>query len=326
MSTDAFSKPDAEFVLQAAMQHLKGAEGFSPVRPEWLFRARALGRLLENLKKMRNLVEEGIRAYQNLELDRAVKKFRRALTIHEASAIVAQPADRNVLARACSYLGATLLEMADLERGQQAFARLVAIAPNARLDEKEFPPRIVRVFLGVRQDILQEGPARLRLASVPENSRVYIDGKFSCITPCNLDLVPGRHIIVAAKQGCESRSMVLDVEPGQQKRVVLTLPEIPDWLKVQRMLLAEAGRFALLQHPRPSERLVNALTCDGCSEAILGWTARAGRETSLRLARIDLSRGSFESVEAVLLPDDEDKVRTTVFEAIGRLVTAKPGL
>ena len=93
-----------------------------------------------------SLLATGMRAYQNLEFDRAASLLRRGLVqLGAAGAPVAQRA------RGLVYLGAAELFRGRRDSAVAVFRRLVLLDPRYRPDRLVFPPEVTSVFDGVRQ-------------------------------------------------------------------------------------------------------------------------------------------------------------------------------
>lgn len=131
----------------------RGAPGAAVVRaqPVWLActlaAALVLGPRATRAQAPADLLAEGVRAYGNLEFERAAGLLRRDLARPAASA--APAADR---ATALAYLGA-----ADFFRGRRdsataVFRRLVTFDPRYRPDPLVFPPEVTSLFDAVRQE------------------------------------------------------------------------------------------------------------------------------------------------------------------------------
>jgi len=100
------------------------------------------------------LVDRGVRAYQNLDYDNASTLIRRALASPTPDTL--PPGERT---RALTYLAAS-----DFFRGRQdsaaaVFRRLVLTAPRARPDPLIFPPEVTTIFEAARRTTKVVAPA-----------------------------------------------------------------------------------------------------------------------------------------------------------------------
>lgn len=92
------------------------------------------------------LLDRGIRAYADVDLDAAVGFFRRWFA--SADAAGAPASDRR---RALTYLGAAEALRGNRDSAAAAFERLVVLDPRFRIDELLFPPEITTLFSAIRQ-------------------------------------------------------------------------------------------------------------------------------------------------------------------------------
>jgi hypothetical protein len=88
----------------------------------------------------------GVRAYQDLEFDRAAGLLRRATD----SGARLTPDE---LARGLAYLGATEVFREQLDSAHAVFGRLVRLDPRHRIDGLIFPPEVTNVFERVRRQV-----------------------------------------------------------------------------------------------------------------------------------------------------------------------------
>lgn len=95
-------------------------------------------------QSLTNLLDSGIRAYQNLDFHLAERVLAR--TAHEAAA-----ADSTALAQqALMYLGASEIFLGNLDSAFATFRRMVLDDPRFEADELVFPPQVTSVFDSAR--------------------------------------------------------------------------------------------------------------------------------------------------------------------------------
>jgi hypothetical protein len=92
----------------------------------------------------------GVRAYQDLEFDRAAGLLRRATTPGDGLAVPD-------LARGLAYLAATEIFRSQTDSARGAFERLVRADPRYRIDGLVFPPEVTNVFESVRRTVRAVG-------------------------------------------------------------------------------------------------------------------------------------------------------------------------
>jgi hypothetical protein len=92
----------------------------------------------------------GVRAYQDLEFDRAAGLLRRATTPGNGLAVPD-------LTRGLAYLGATEILRSQADSARGVFGRLVRADPRYRIDGLVFPPEVTGVFEAVRLTVRAVG-------------------------------------------------------------------------------------------------------------------------------------------------------------------------
>ncbi len=180
-------------------------------------------------------VEKGRAAYDNLELDRALKLLERALAVAERNP--AAPIDPASYRRGLTYLGATRVLTGDMAGGRRAFRRLVAFDPEAELDPMVFPPSLVETYGGVAAKVRQLGAGSLRVASRPAGARVWVDSRERGRSPLRVEgLLGGPHRVRLALRGHRPAGRMAQVQPGQQAAVDLQLSPYPAYGRLRAML------------------------------------------------------------------------------------------
>ncbi|UCF20871.1 MAG: hypothetical protein JSU87_05545 [Gemmatimonadota bacterium] len=93
------------------------------------------------------LLEQGIRAYNELELNDAVDLLERALRFSENGGLT-----RTDRARALTYIGAIQVFRGDADSAATVFRNLVVTDPRYTPDELIFPPEVTSIFQAVRRE------------------------------------------------------------------------------------------------------------------------------------------------------------------------------
>lgn len=108
-----------------------------------------------------DVVQEGIRAYQNLRLARAVDLLSRAIAEQKKDAARCSPQER-----ALAFLGAADFYRGDTASARETFRELVMIDPRFEPDTSVFPPEITSLYDEIRLStpvVLLDAPARADL-------------------------------------------------------------------------------------------------------------------------------------------------------------------
>ena len=118
-----------------------------------------------------DLVDQGVRAYGDLEFDAAAAFLRRALSAEAGESI-----EPNHQARALTYLAAAEFYRGNPDSTEVIFRRLVLFDTRQRPDELVFPPEITNIFDSVRRE------TKALTAVVPDQSEVNVGaGRFSFV-------------------------------------------------------------------------------------------------------------------------------------------------
>ena len=94
----------------------------------------------------RELLDQGVRAYRNLDFDAAAGFLRRSLVVPPAQAL-----SDSARARALIYLGATEVFRGRRDSATAVFRRLLLVDPRARPDQLIFPPEVSNAYEAVRR-------------------------------------------------------------------------------------------------------------------------------------------------------------------------------
>ena len=105
-----------------------------------------LGPATAEAQSGRELLDQGIRAYRNLDFDAAAGFLRRSLV---APASQAMPDSART--RALTYLGATEVFRGRRDTAAAVFRRLLLLDPRARPDQLIFPPEVSNAYEAVRR-------------------------------------------------------------------------------------------------------------------------------------------------------------------------------
>jgi hypothetical protein len=120
------------------------------------------------------LLEQGIRAYQDLEFDAAAGFLRRALEPSVGQGLTDPDAARVLNARALTYLAATEIFRGNSDSARAVFGRLVRLDTRYRPDQLVFPPAVANVYDAVRRE------TKVVTVIVPQTTRLQLgDDRFS---------------------------------------------------------------------------------------------------------------------------------------------------
>jgi hypothetical protein len=147
---------------------------------------------LAKFKRVRELVDEGWRAYLRVAVEVAAQRLTTART--EAEALVALPGGSEVYADAALRLGIVLAHLGRKAEANNVFALALALDPERPITKAEFDPDVVEVIEAVRA--AQPVVDKLKVTSTPSGAIVRIDGKELGRTPVEVEVPRGQHLIV----------------------------------------------------------------------------------------------------------------------------------
>jgi hypothetical protein len=100
--------------------------------------------------------------------------------------------------------GLILTQVARREDYEAAFARVLRLAPNYRMDPEIYSPGTRAKFHRVRKALAAAPRVPLEVTSVPTGADVYLDGLSVGQTPFRTEILPGKYQVVVTKGGWNS--------------------------------------------------------------------------------------------------------------------------
>jgi hypothetical protein len=280
---------------------------------------------LVRFRRVREMVDEGWRAYLRVQIDFAHNRLAAARA--EAEPLVAFPGGAELYADAALRLGAVLLYRR-VPEAQAILALALALDPDRPITVAEFSPDVVEAV-----DAVRAAPAafqRVHITCAPAGAIVAIDGKELGRSPLEAQVTRGPHLVVA--RAPLHHAAVQAIAVGEPARVELALdrddaaerlsagaePGLP--AAAEQQLIDAALRFADLD-----EVVVAAITdrrggptlilqrCTGaparCTAVVeVGFGDRAGLVAAVREAWQAAHRTTFRDSPTVVA---ESKQRAT---------------
>ena len=163
-------------------------------------------------RRVREQIDEGWRAYHNVQLELARTHLANART--DAETLLALPGMPVLYADASLRLGAVLAQLGRGNDAHDAIALALALDPDRPITQLEFSPEVVATVDGVRA---QPRPThQVRVTSEPSGATVSIDGHDAGRTPAVVELAAGQHVVVARAPQFHpyARAFALDTAAG----------------------------------------------------------------------------------------------------------------
>ncbi|MEO6776193.1 MAG: PEGA domain-containing protein [Kofleriaceae bacterium] len=144
-------------------------------------------------RRVREQIDEGWRAYHNVQLEFATSRLAAART--DAESLLALPGMPALYADASLRLGAVLAQRGRTGEARDAIALALALDPDRPITQLEFSPEVVATVDRVRGQRRPTHP--VHVTSEPPGATVSIDGHDVGRTPLDAELAAGQHVIVA---------------------------------------------------------------------------------------------------------------------------------
>jgi hypothetical protein len=169
--------------------------------------------LLATFRHVRELIDEGWRAYLRVEFDLAQSRLAVART--EAEQIYALPGGPELYADVSLRLGIVLGALGHVDDAQAALALALAIDPSRPINAAEFSPELIASIDAARARV---APIRhTTITSEPPGAAVTLDGTPIGTTPLTTDLAHGQHVAVLRARGFAARAQPFAVADSEAR-------------------------------------------------------------------------------------------------------------
>ena len=147
---------------------------------------------LAQFRRVREMIDDGWRAYLRVQIDYAQSRLAAARS--EAEALVALPGGAELYADAALRLGA-VLQHRRIADAPAVLALALALDPGRPITLAEFSPDVVEAV-----DAVRAAPAalqRVHVTTTPPGAIVSVDGKELGSAPLDAQVTRGQHLVVA---------------------------------------------------------------------------------------------------------------------------------
>ena len=168
-------------------------------------------------------VSEGKQAYQQLQVEKTLKKMKEAL--HEQRFCGPEIRDPSIFSDLHVFAALARLARGEREEAVAEFRQAVSHDPGLVLSKKRFPPDVVNAFSQAKRQLLSSQPTQVSIISRPAGAEVYIDGRSQGTTPVAVPLYPGRHFVRVELEGYSPWTLSLpdDFPPREIKALLVPL-------------------------------------------------------------------------------------------------------
>lgn len=168
-------------------------------------------------------ISDGKQAYQQLQVDKALKKMKEAL--HDQQFCGPEIRDPSIFSDLHVFAGLAHLAQGAQDKAAEEFRQAVSHDPGLVLSKKRFPPDVVDAFSQAKRQLLSSQPTQVSVVSRPAGAEVYIDGRSQGTTPVAVPLYPGRHFVRVELEGYSPWTLSLpnDFPPREIKALLVPL-------------------------------------------------------------------------------------------------------
>jgi hypothetical protein len=192
---------------------------------------------LARFRHVREMIDDGWRAYLRVQIDFAQSRLAAARS--EAEALVALPGGTELYADAALRLG-VVLQQRRIADAPAVLALALALDPERPITLAEFSPDVVEAVDALR--VTPAAPAaqqRVHVATTPPGAIVSVDGKELGRAPLDAQVTRGQHLVVARAPLYHAAVQGVLVDGAAAVDLALTLDSDP--AAVQLAVGAEPG-------------------------------------------------------------------------------------
>ncbi len=248
-----------------------------------------------------DLLTQGKRAYDELELEQAQTKFQLALKKFEyAYGYLKEPGH---MIETMMFLGATFILAGEPEKGLAVFRRVALMPGQKTMDENLFPPNIQEVFKKAQVENHEYKPVNIRISTRPFGAEIYLDDTYRGGSPLNIsNITPGIHMVRALKDGFMPWGGKIRIKQGKTNKFRLSPKPMP-MRKKYSSLFGRMSAELIRSKPGPSTKKF----CDFLKTNRLVVAVLEGEPSSMaiRAYTVETSSGyNFEQHKKVFDIDD----------------------
>jgi PEGA domain len=168
-------------------------------------------------RRVREEIDEGWRAYHNVQSDFATQRLVAAR--QDAESALALPGMAMLYADASLRLGAVLAQLGRSQESHDAIALALALDPDRPITQLEFSPELIATVDAVRAQ--PRGTRTVKVSSEPPGAVINIDGHDAGRTPFSTELAEGQHVVIARAPQFVTHAQALLVDERSQIAVTL---------------------------------------------------------------------------------------------------------
>lgn len=199
---DAAAQAQLPQLTYQAEQAVAGTERFQLVRLADVLDAQGARERDAKAAEAAAALQEGQKAYDELDTQKALKQFDQAAQLYEGSDLSRHFME---MSRARVMKIAAYVANGDNKAFQRELKEVLARNPRAEFSSNFFPPDELAVVEKVRRGILGEATRTLEVKTGDVPALIFVDGQFQGISPTTLTgLTPAEHFVTAIALGYAS--------------------------------------------------------------------------------------------------------------------------
>ncbi|MCP3144033.1 PEGA domain-containing protein [Pyxidicoccus xibeiensis] len=193
-------------------------------------------------------MQEGQRAYDELDTEKALQQFDAAVRAAEAGDLSLRFGD---LSRARVMKAATQVANGENTAAQLEIRSVLAVDPRAQFSPNFFPPDEMAFVEKERKAVLAGATGTLNIRTEPVPAHVFVDGEFRGVSPVALtDVTPADHYVTVVAPG-----YALAQRRAREGDTVLTLTPVASQKALQTLTEAVASKPGGVERDRALREL-----------------------------------------------------------------------
>ncbi len=267
-----------------------------------------------------NLIVEGKKLYEEFKLDQSFFVFQKIINNLEMMGTAATKKSKDYQL-ALMFLGNIYHLKGEIQSARETFTKLLIYNNKYLPDTNYFSPDIIETFEKVRSELKNIKKGSLQIIPKPEDSQVFVDGKFIGAGTYKLeDLYIGEHIVSVQKIGYIPSTKKVDVKSDLMEVVNIQLVDFKEISgRYQEIMSIKESNISTEIHP-----ILKAFKKDANAEIVV-MAFVSGSKSDFTISGYTYYRDrlvSYNSVNIKLTTDSSRKklLRTKIDELLKNIL------
>lgn len=262
------------------------------------------------------LIKEGKEAYDNLDLDTAIRKLTDGALFFVKHPELTEP---HQLAEAFLFLGAAELQNGSKTSAKE-FARAAVLDPTLVPDPRFFASDVQKAFTAAKKEVDARPKGLVLFESAPSGAQLELLGKPRGLTPLDtMELHAGRYHVRARRPGYVTAARFPEISGGDELVVKLELNPLPAFAAHVDLAhrLTTRATFDSQIFPTQAFQLGQALQTRFL--VLVMATGQKGKDLTAEAQVWDIERGDrLREIKFVVNPDGIEKAAETITRWVDR--------